>query len=122
MLAKVGLTTREACGNTVRNVSASHYAGISPREVFDVTPYADLLSLYFLRNPVCQNLPRKFKIAFEGSVDEDYAKVGIHDLGFIAVKKKEGGKEKRGFKVYVGGGLGSTPFPAQLLEEFCPEE
>ncbi|MBI3315563.1 MAG: nitrite/sulfite reductase, partial [Candidatus Omnitrophica bacterium] len=114
-LAQVGLTTREACGNTVRNVSASHYAGISPREVFDVTPYADLLSLYFLRNPVCQNLPRKFKIAFEGSPEEDYAKVGIHDLGFVARKQVVNGKEVKGFSVYVGGGLGSTPFPAQLL-------
>ncbi len=121
-LAETGLTTREACGNTVRNVSASHYAGISPKEAFDVNPYADLLSLYFLRNPVCQNLPRKFKIAFEGSVDEDYAKIGIHDLGFIAVKKTVDGKEVKGFKVYVGGGLGSMPFPAQLLEEFCPVE
>ena len=121
-LEEVGLTTREACGNTVRNVSCSHYAGISPKEVFDVNPYADLLSLYFLRNPVCQNLPRKFKIAFEGSLEEDYAKVGIHDLGFVAVKKIVNGKEVKGFKVYVGGGLGSTPFPAQLLEEFCPLE
>ncbi len=121
-LAETGLTTREACGNTVRNVSCSHYAGISPKEVFDVNPYADLLSLYFLRNPVCQNLPRKFKIAFEGSIEEDYAKVGIHDLGFVAVKKTVDGKEVKGFKVYVGGGLGSTPFPAQLLEEFCPVE
>ena len=119
-LAEVGLTSREACGNTVRNVTASHYAGISPNEAFDVTPYADLLSLYFLRNPVCQNLPRKFKIAFEGSEKEDFARVGIHDLGFIAVTRSLNGKEERGFKVYVGGGLGSTPFPAQLLEEFCP--
>ncbi len=122
MLAEVGLTSREACGNTVRNVTASHYAGISPKEVFDVTPYADLLSLYFLRNPVCQNLPRKFKIAFEGSAEEDYAKVGIHDLGFVAQKKIVNGKEVRGFAVYVGGGLGSTPYPAQLLDEFCPIE
>ena len=122
LLAEVGLTSREACGNTVRNVTCSHYAGISPKEVFDVNPYADLLSLYFLRNPVCQNLPRKFKIAFEGTVEEDYAKVGIHDLGFIAAKRTVNGKEEKGFKVYVGGGLGSTPFPAQLLEEFCPVE
>ncbi len=121
-LMETRLTAREACGNTVRNVSASHYAGISPKEVFDVVPYADLLSLYFLRNPVCQNMPRKFKIAFEGSLEEDYAKIGIHDLGFIAVKKTENGKEIKGFKVYVGGGLGSTPFPAQVLEEFCPVE
>ena len=121
-LAEVGLTTREACGNTVRNVSCSHYAGISPKDVFDVTPYADLISLYFLRNPVCQNLPRKFKIAFEGSPEEDYAKVGIHDLGFIAREDVVNGKKVKGFATYVGGGLGSTPFPAQLLEEFTPLE
>src|SRR3989338_5473338 len=65
LLCETGLTTREGCGNTVRNVSASHYTGISPKEVFDVAPYADLLTLYFLRNPVCQTMPRKFKIAFE---------------------------------------------------------
>jgi len=121
-LAEVGLTTREACGNTVRNVTASHYSGISPKEIFDVAPYADLLSLYFLRHSVCQNLPRKFKIAFESSHEEDWAKVGIHDLGFIAQEKVSDGKKVRGFKVVVGGGLGSTPFPAQLLEEFCPTE
>ncbi len=121
-LAEVGLTTREACGNTVRNVSCSHYAGISPKDVFDVTPYADLISLYFLRNPVCQNLPRKFKIAFEGSPEEDYAKIGIHDLGFIAREEAVNGKKVKGFATYVGGGLGSTPFPAQLLEEFTPLE
>lgn len=120
MLAEVDLTSREACGNTVRNVSASHYAGISTKEVFDVTPYADLISLYFLRNPVCQNMPRKFKIAFEGCEEEDYAKIGIHDLGFVAVKKVIDGKEVKGFKTFVGGGLGSTPFPAQVLEEFTP--
>ena len=121
-LCEVGLTSREACGNTVRNVTASHYAGIDPGELFDVTPYADLLSLYFLRHPVCQNLPRKFKIAFEGSEKLDHAKVGIHDLGYIAQKRMINGKEARGFKVYVGGGLGSSPFPAQLLEEFIPVE
>ncbi len=121
-LAESGLTAREACGNTVRNVTASHYAGIDPQEEFDVTPYADLLSLYFLRNPVCQNMPRKFKIAFEGSKKLDHAKIGIHDLGFIAEKRMINGKEVKGFKVYVGGGLGSSPFPAQLLEEFCPVE
>lgn len=117
-IMEVGLTSREACGNTVRNVTASHYSGIDPGEVFDIVPYADLLTLYFLRNPVCQNLPRKFKIAFESNPDKDYAKVGIHDLGFIAQKKIVNGKEERGFKVYVGGGLGSTPYPAYLLDEF----
>jgi len=121
-LMEAGLTTREACGNTVRNVTCSHYSGISPNEVFDVVPYADLLSLYFLRNPVCQNLPRKFKIAFESSPQEDWAKVGIHDLGFVAQTKVVSGKEVRGFKTYVGGGLGSIPYPAQVLEEFTPTE
>src|SRR3989338_8907997 len=121
-LMEVGLTSREACGNTVRNFSCSHYTGISPKEIFDVAPYADLLSLYFLRNPICQNLPRKFKIAFESSPQEDWAKIGIHDLGFVAQTKVVNGKEVRGFKTYVGGGLGSLPYPAQLLEEFTPVE
>ncbi len=119
-LAEVGLTTREACGNTVRNVTCSHYAGVDPKEIFDVIPYADLLTLYFLRHAVCQNLPRKFKIAFESSLESDHAKIGIHDLGFIAVKKVEDGKEVKGFRTYVAGGLGSTPFAAHLLEEFTP--
>jgi sulfite reductase (ferredoxin) len=117
-IMEVGLTSREGCGNTVRNVTCSHYAGVDPLEAFDVIPYADLLSLYFLRHPVGQSLPRKFKIAFEASEQRDFAKVGLHDLGFIA-KIKDG---KKGFAVYVGGGLGSTPFAAQLLEEFCPVE
>lgn len=117
-LMEVGLTSREACGNTVRNVTCSHYAGVDPLEAFDVIPYADLLSLYFLRHPIGQNMPRKFKIAFEASEKRDFAKVGLHDLGFIA-KIKDG---KKGFAVWVGGGLGSTPFPAQLLEDFCPAE
>ncbi len=117
-IMEVGLTSREGCGNTVRNVTCSHYAGVDPQEAFDVIPYADLLSLYFLRHPVQQNLPRKFKIAFEASETRDFAKVGLHDLGFVA-KLKDG---KKGFAVYVGGGLGATPFPAQLLEEFCPVE
>ncbi len=121
-LSLVGLTTREGCGNTVRNVSASHYTGISPKEAFDVAPYADLISQYFLRNPVCQNMPRKFKIAFEASLEEDYAKVGLHDLGFVAIKKNINGKEVKGFRIFVGGGLGSLPYPAQMLEEFCPVE
>jgi ferredoxin-nitrite reductase/sulfite reductase (ferredoxin) len=117
-LMEVGLTSREACGNTVRNVTCSHYSGIDPQEAFDVIPYADLLSLYFLRHPVGQNMPRKFKFAFEASEHRDFAKVGLHDMGFVA-KIKDG---KKGFALYVGGGLGSTPFPAQLLEDFCPVE
>lgn len=115
-----GLTTREACGNTVRNVTACPYAGISPTEVFDVTPYADVVSKYFLRNPVCQNLPRKFKIAFEGCT-EDHARVPIHDLGVVAKVRTQDGRSERGFQIYVGGGLGATPHVAKLLEEFTPE-
>ncbi len=120
ILNESGLTTREACGNTVRNVSACPYAGVSATEPFDYLPYADALSWHFLRHPVCQNLPRKFKIAFEGCPGEDHARVGIHDLGFIAQTRQVNGKTEKGFKVYVGGGLGGQPFPAQLLEEFMP--
>lgn len=116
-IADVGLTTREACGNTVRNVTLCPEAGVNPSEPFDVTPYADALSAYLLRNPVCQNLPRKFKIAFSGC-PEDCAMTAIHDLGFIAQVREEGGKQTRGFRVYVGGGLGPIPKPARLLEEF----
>lgn len=121
-LAEVGLTSREACGNTVRNVTCSHYAGVDPGEVFDVIPYADLLTLYFLRHPACQNMPRKFKIAFESNPARDDAKIGIHDLGFVAQTRVVDGKTQKGFAVYVGGGLGTTPFQAHLLEEFCPVE
>lgn len=120
LVNQVGLTTREACGNTVRNVSCCHYSGISPDELFDVTPYAKILVPHFLRNKLNQNLPRKFKIAFEGCLNKDHARVGIHDLGFVAATREASGKVEKGFKVYVGGGLGTIPFPAQLLEEFLP--
>ena len=120
-LAETGLTTREACGNTVRNVSACPFSGIAAEELFDVTPYADAVSRYFLRHPVCQNLPRKFKIAFEGC-PTDHARVPIHDFGAVAQIKEIDGKPARGFKTSVGGGLGTTPFAAHLLEEFTPAE
>ena len=116
-LAEVGLTTREACGNTVRNVTCCPYAGISPEEAFDVTPYADAVSRYFLRNPLNQNLPRKFKIAFEGC-RTDHARIAIHDLGAVAVLEND----RRGFRLYVGGGLGPAPMEAQLLEVFTLAE
>lgn len=121
LLAETGLTTREACGNTVRNVTACPYAGISKEEVFDVTAYADLVAAYFLRNPLCQTMPRKFKIAFEGCT-EDHAKIPIHDLGFVAKVKEVNGKQVKGFQAYLGGGLGSMPRSAVLLEDFTPEE
>ena len=120
LLNESGLTTREACGNTLRNISCDPFAGIAADEVFDPRPYADLVFRYFLRNPICQNLPRKFKIAFEGCVASDRARIGIHDLGFRAKIKTVDGKSVRGFEVTVGGGLGAMPFAAQLLEEFMP--
>ena len=120
-VAEAGLTTREACGNTVRNVTACHFAGVSPEEAFDVRPYAQAIADYFLRNPVGQNLPRKFKFAFEGC-PTDHARIAIHDFGAVAKIKEINGKKVRGFQCYVGGGLGATPFSAQLIEDFTPEE
>ncbi len=119
-LAEAGMTTREACGNTVRNVTACPFSGISPTEVFDVRPYADALSLYFLRNPLNQNLPRKFKFAFEGC-PEDHARTPIHDFGAVAAIRGANGTSERGFRIYLGGGLGAQPACARLLEEFTPE-
>jgi len=118
-LASVGLTTREACGNTVRNVTVGHCAGVCPKEAFDVTPYADAVARYLLRNPMNQNLPRKFKIAFSGCPD-DLGLTPIHDIGARAMVRVTDGKEERGFQLYVGGGLGPSPRVAKLLEEFTP--
>ncbi len=117
--AAVGLTTREACGNSVRNVTACPYAGVSPSELFDVTQHAEAVTRHFLRNPVSQKLPRKFKIAFEGC-PVDHAKTAIHDIGAVAAIREEGGKRILGFKLYVGGGLGAAPMQAILLEPFTP--
>ena len=113
-LAECGLTTREACGNTVRNVTACHLAGVCQGEIFDVTPYAKAVSRHLLRNPLNQSLPRKFKIAFSGCVT-DCAMTPIHDLGFLAVKRPDG---VVGFRVTAGGGLGSTPRLAHVLRDF----
>ncbi|MBI1952693.1 MAG: nitrite/sulfite reductase [Candidatus Omnitrophica bacterium] len=118
-ICEMGLTTREACGNTVRNVTACPFWGLAAEEAFNVAPYADAVSRYFLRNPVCQDLPRKFKIVFEGC-PADHARVPIHDFGAVAQIRVVDGQEVRGFKTYVGGGLGTTPFSALLLEEFTP--
>ena len=118
-LASAGLTTREACGNTVRNVTVGHCAGVCAKEAFDVTPYADAVARYLLRNPMNQNLPRKFKIAFSGCPD-DLGLTPIHDIGARAIVRVTDGKEGRGFQLYVGGGLGPSPRVAQLLEEFTP--
>ncbi|WP_159021757.1 HEPN domain-containing protein [Formosa sp. L2A11] len=109
------ITLREACGNTVRNVTASETAGIDVDEPFDVTPYAHAVFQFFLRNPICQEMGRKFKISFSSS-DADTALSYIHDLGFIP-KIKDG---ERGFRVVLGGGLGSQPRHADLIYEFLP--
>jgi sulfite reductase (ferredoxin) len=114
-LEKDDVTLREACGNTVRNITASETAGIDPEEPFDVSPYAHAMFQFFLRNPVCQEMGRKFKIAFSSS-DKDTALSYLHDLGFIP-KIVNG---ERGFKVMLGGGLGSQPQHAELLSEFIP--
>ena len=114
-LVEVGLTTREACGNTVRNVMCSHFAGVCPDEEFDSTPYAKAIARFFLRNPVCQNLPRKFKINF--ACCSQHGLVRIADIGLIP-SKKDG---NNGFKIYLGGGLGAASFIGHQLEEFTSE-
>jgi len=117
-LAEVGLTTREACANTVRNVTACALAGVCPGEVFDVTPYSKAVADHLLRNPLNQSLPRKFKIAFSGC-KQDCALTPIHDVGLLATRNTQG---TIGFKMVVGGGLGSTPRLAKTLREFVPME
>ena len=114
-LVEVGLTTREACGNTVRNVMCSHFAGVCPDEEFDSTPYSKAIARFFLRNPVCQNLPRKFKINF--ACCSQHGLVRIADIGLIPAKKDG----NNGFKIYLGGGLGAASFIGHQLEEFTSE-
>ncbi len=121
-LAAAGITTREACGNSVRNVTACPRAGVCQGETFDVSPYAKAVAYYLLGHPDTQDFGRKFKIAFSGCEHEACALVSIHDFGGIAVKKIIDGKEVRGFKVYVGGGLGAVPHQAKLFDEFVAEE
>ncbi|MDJ1502847.1 HEPN domain-containing protein [Xanthocytophaga agilis] len=120
-LAHDDITIREACGNTVRNVTASANAGIDPEEPFDVSPYADAMFRYFLRNSISQELGRKFKIAFSSS-DKDTGFTFMHDIGLIPKVKIENGKEVRGFKVMLGGGLGAQPYLAFVAYEFLEED
>src|SRR6188508_1680204 len=115
-LAEVGLTTREACANTVRNVTGCHLAGVCQGEVFDITSYAKTVAYHLLRNPLNQSLPRKFKIAFSGC-RHDCALTPIHDIGSLAAKAADG---TLGFRMVAGGGLGSAPRIAQVLREFTP--
>jgi sulfite reductase (ferredoxin) len=116
-LAEKKITAREACGNTVRNVTASEIAGIDPREPFDVTPHAHAVAYYFMRNPICQEMGRKIKIAFSSS-RLDNALTFMHDFGFVPIRSQG----KRGFAVYVGGGLGAQAMFAQKAFDFLPEE
>ena len=120
-LAEVGISTREACGNTVRNITACYRAGVSHTELFNVYPYARALFSYFVRNKFNQNMGRKFKIAFEGCAD-DHSALAFHDLGFHAVTREENGAPRRGFRVYVGGGMGSGPHVAHVYTDFLPVE
>jgi sulfite reductase (ferredoxin) len=117
-LAAVGITTREACGNTVRNVTACPIAGVCQEQAFDVTPYAKATAYFLLGHPDTQDFGRKFKVAFSGCRDNACALIRLHDIGLIAVMR-EG---KRGFEVYMGGGLGTVPQQAKLFDEFLPEE
>jgi sulfite reductase beta subunit-like hemoprotein len=116
MLASAGVTTREACGNSVRNITGCPYAGVSPDELFDVTPYAEALTRYLLRHPLSSTLPRKFKIAFEGCA-EDHIATHINDLGFLARVGPNGG---RGFRVVAGGGTAIMCTEAGVIHEFLP--
>jgi sulfite reductase (ferredoxin) len=117
-LAAVGITTREACGNTVRNVTACPIAGVCREQAFDVTPHAKATAYFLLGHPDCQDFGRKFKIAFSGCRDNACGVIMLHDLGAIAVVRDG----KRGFELYMGGGLGTVPQQAKLFDEFVPEE
>ncbi|SVC46550.1 uncharacterized protein METZ01_LOCUS299404, partial [marine metagenome] len=121
-LGAVGITTREACGNTVRNVTACPLAGVCHDETFDVTPYAKACMQFLIGHPDSQNFGRKFKVAFSGCREHACGLVSMHDLGLIAVTRNVDGIERRGFETYVGGGLGAVPHQAKLFEKFLPEE
>src|SRR5688572_9814340 len=116
-LADEGLTTREACGNSVRNITGCQFAGTSETEIFDPTPYAEAMTRYFLRHPLAAKLPRKFKIAFEGCA-QDHALASINDLGWRA--RIEDGR--RGFRVTVAGGTSIMPVSGYVLYDFLPVE
>ncbi len=120
-LEKDDITLREACGNAVRNITASETAGIDINEPFDVSPYAHATFQFFLRNTICQEMGRKFKISFSGT-DEDTAISFMHDLGFIAKSKLINGQTVKGFKVMLAGGLGSQPRHADVIYEFLEEQ
>jgi sulfite reductase (NADPH) hemoprotein beta-component len=119
-LADAGMTTREACGNSVRNITACPYAGVAGDEIFDVTPYAEALTRYLLRHPLSASLPRKFKIAFEGCPD-DHIGIAINDIGWHArVRPVDDGTQQRGFRVTVAGGTSTLSRAGQVLYHFLP--
>jgi sulfite reductase (ferredoxin) len=120
-LEQDNITLREACDNTVRNITASSIAGIDSDEPFDVSPHAQAMFEYFLRNPICQDMGRKFKIAFSSS-DKDSAPTYMHNLAFIPKLKNNDNGKIRGFKVMVGGGLGAIPVLAKTVHEFLHED
>jgi sulfite reductase (ferredoxin) len=122
LLGTVGMTTREACGDTVRNIQGCHLAGACPHEKLDITPWAEAAYQHFVRNPLGQRLPRKFKINFSGCAT-DCGQAMFNDVGVIgATRTLEDGSVETGFRVYVAGGLGANPHPALALEEFTAKE
>ena len=121
-LASAGITTREACGNTVRNVTACSIAGVCRCEAFDTTPYAKAMAYHLLGHPDTQDMGRKFKVAFSGCKGSSCGLTNIHDLGFIAKTWQSNGVTHRGFEVVIGGGLGAVPYDAKLFEATVPEE
>ena len=121
-MASVGLTSREACGDTVRNVMGCHLAGACPYEYLDISPWAEATFQHFLHHPLAQRLPRKFKINFSGC-ETDCGQAMFNDVGVIATTRTlDDGTREAGFRVFVAGGLGANPHPALALEEFTPRE
>ena len=121
-LARVGLTTREACGDTVRNITGCHLAGACPFEVLDISPWAEAAFRHFLHHPYAQRLPRKFKINFSGCMT-DCGQAMFNDIGVVAVARPlPDGTTEAGYRVFIAGGLGANPHPAKALEEFTPRE
>ena len=121
-LAAVGITTQEACGNSVRNITACSLAGVCHDEVFDVSPYADAMTQFLLGHDDVQDFGRKFKVAFSGCAGHACGLVKMHDLGLLAQTREIDGEAVRGFTVFVGGGLGTVPHQAKVLADFVTEE
>ena len=119
-LSDVGMTSREACGNTVRNVMCSPLSGVCKDEIFDATPYAMAIAKFMLRNPICQGLPRKFKFNF--TCCEKHGMIRIVDVGLVPQIQEIDGEKRKGFKIFLGGGLGNRSFVGHQLEDFTPVE